>query len=490
MSSPGKLSPGVIAAAVTGLFLGAIALLGAVFFFIVIAVVVARRAPSTGPLAIVVAFFFIVILLGAGISCLAVSIGLLLRKNWARIGALVWAGIVTALSACGMLIGALAALRSRASPNGARFVLPVLAGAGLLIGVWWLLLFARKEVAAQFANPANITPADAAPAKAAFPPPLPDPPVPTAVASTQRDPFSILKARWVFLALLLSLVATLVVMIVGTLATGSSFGPESPLRRSAIGVILYGSFIVSSLLLLWVVRLKPAILIGSSIGLAQLRRYWVLPLFLPAVSIAGYFLLYWPLSFAMPRFVSWRLFREEPILVINTHGAAYWLPNLLTLFIVVVLAPVVEEFIFRGLLLTRWSLKWGAPRAILVQAIIFGLLHKEFLGHVFFGFVMAVLYVETKSLLMPILMHAANNAFAWFVALLSIFGTSNSHQTLAEFQKRGGVTLILAVVFVPLASLFLYRHFPKKSWRMPYTESELNRDSDIVGSQLVQKEVV
>jgi membrane protease YdiL (CAAX protease family) len=45
------------------------------------------------------------------------------------------------------------------------------------------------------------------------------------------------------------------------------------------------------------------------------------------------------------------------------------------IFAAVVLAPVVEELVFRGLLLRSLARVMRAPWAILIQAFLFGLLH-------------------------------------------------------------------------------------------------------------------
>lgn len=92
--------------------------------------------------------------------------------------------------------------------------------------------------------------------------------------------------------------------------------------------------------------------------------------------------------------------------------------HLLTIFGSVVLAPIAEEFIFRGLLLTRLSVTWGMPRAILCTSLLFGLLHLEIVGHVFFGYVMAVLYIESRSLYVPILTHAFSNGWVELNSIL------------------------------------------------------------------------
>jgi membrane protease YdiL (CAAX protease family) len=69
----------------------------------------------------------------------------------------------------------------------------------------------------------------------------------------------------------------------------------------------------------------------------------------------------------------------------------------------VIAAPLVEEFLFRGVLFQRWAHAWKTPiGALVVSACCFAALH----GHVFGAFVFAVVatlvYLHTQSLWPPL----------------------------------------------------------------------------------------
>ena len=131
------------------------------------------------------------------------------------------------------------------------------------------------------------------------------------------------------------------------------------------------------------------------------------------VSLLGYYSLYLPLSYVLPRVVETYAIRAQNQTRLDYTGYGHTLGNVLTMISMVVLAPIVEEYLFRGILLTRWSKKWGTPTAIVVSSAIFAVLHVEIIGHMFFAYVMAVVYIETKSLWTPILLHAINNGIVW-----------------------------------------------------------------------------
>lgn len=89
----------------------------------------------------------------------------------------------------------------------------------------------------------------------------------------------------------------------------------------------------------------------------------------------------------------------------------------------VILVPITEEIIFRGLILRRLMSKYDTWAAVSLSSLLFSLFHtnKSFVGSFFHAVLFAVLAVKFASLYAPILVHGAYNLFA-FVAQTS-FGT-------------------------------------------------------------------
>ncbi len=112
-------------------------------------------------------------------------------------------------------------------------------------------------------------------------------------------------------------------------------------------------------------------------------------------SIAGAYALFYPLSFAIPEFVNY-WFIDLPPLIYSSQNQYPFIPNLLNFLSLVVLAPVIEEFAFRGVLLRRWSQKWGAVNAILISSLLFGVAHPDPIGATAFGIAMCVIYEDTN----------------------------------------------------------------------------------------------
>lgn len=123
----------------------------------------------------------------------------------------------------------------------------------------------------------------------------------------------------------------------------------------------------------------------------------------------------------------------------------------------VVMAPIFEEIVFRGILQKGLINKgWEPTKAIWVSAIVFGVVHGnpwQFVGAVLLGYVLGLVYHRTKSLLMPILLHAFNNGVS---TILLFYGNTES------FSDFFGIPdyLILMIGIVLFAAF--YYLFTKK----------------------------
>ena len=81
---------------------------------------------------------------------------------------------------------------------------------------------------------------------------------------------------------------------------------------------------------------------------------------------------------------------------------------------VIVLAPLTEEFLFRGFFYTALRSRFGILAAALIDGVVFGAIHV-FVGPeavpplIVFGFLLCLVYELTGSLWPPIILHALNN---------------------------------------------------------------------------------
>jgi hypothetical protein len=120
--------------------------------------------------------------------------------------------------------------------------------------------------------------------------------------------------------------------------------------------------------------------------------------------------------------------------------------------LVTVIAPVAEEFLFRGYIFTAlrgWLGVWGAA---LLTGLLFGAIHLDpdrqvgfLVPLAFFGFVLCIIYYRTGSLLPCIALHSLNNALA--------FGVTEGWPPWAIALLAAGALAVLALALVPLGRL-------------------------------------
>jgi membrane protease YdiL (CAAX protease family) len=118
---------------------------------------------------------------------------------------------------------------------------------------------------------------------------------------------------------------------------------------------------------------------------------------------------------------------EEQQAVQTLHLAQTATSRLVLGFITILLAPLAEEVLFRGILYP-WIKQIGFPRlALWGTALVFAAIHMNlvsFLPLAFLALALALLYEQTDNLLAPITAHALFNGFNF--TLLYIFQESMS----------------------------------------------------------------
>lgn len=186
-------------------------------------------------------------------------------------------------------------------------------------------------------------------------------------------------------------------------------------------------------------------------------------------SLALTYALFYPLSLVVPDVVQRWYIDTYLLLYFDFESGRYPLwPNVLQVVSLCVAAPVLEEVTFRGIILPRWSRKWGMTGGMLLSSALFALPHIDPIGAFVFGLAMCALYLKTQSLVLPIVCHAANNLLCWLIeaAYAATYGPE-SFYTLEEFQA--GWPWGVGAAVIALAWLFVYLQRPKSEtrWTLP-----------------------
>lgn len=132
--------------------------------------------------------------------------------------------------------------------------------------------------------------------------------------------------------------------------------------------------------------------------------------------------------------------------------------SLILLFLaVVVMAPIVEEIAFRGVLYNMLNKRMSLWGAAIVSSLIFGIAHgTTFLQTAVIGFVLAFIYQVTGDLKMAMLGHAVNNAFAFAQGILITQGVIVEGE--ASEMVFGGVILVLGTVMIYATIVYLRKN--------------------------------
>lgn len=225
--------------------------------------------------------------------------------------------------------------------------------------------------------------------------------------------------------------------------------PSKPLPQALSGFLFYA---VAFPGLVWLARRRGIglrRLLGPAPDHAQLRWTLGCGVALVGFSMFSLYLVYLPLSFSHPQFVqSWLL--EDPYVLIWTAGESFRLANGINFALIVLLGPITEEFLFRGLLLPMWAARWGETKAVVGSSALFAILHLDLIGAFVFSVVASVLYLRVRSLALPILLHVANNALVWLFMLGWLLVYGPEEQTLREFQSFWWIGAVGLAVGGPL----------------------------------------
>lgn len=97
--------------------------------------------------------------------------------------------------------------------------------------------------------------------------------------------------------------------------------------------------------------------------------------------------------------------------------------NLILLLTTIIIAPIFEEFMLRGVALKVFS-RYGSRFAILSTALLFALIHGNLLQGIpmfFFGSLLAIITLKSQSLYPAIFIHFVNNALAMVMSVDNSF---------------------------------------------------------------------
>lgn len=178
-------------------------------------------------------------------------------------------------------------------------------------------------------------------------------------------------------------------------------------------------------------------------------------------SITSAFVLFYMLSLYFPDYAIDAL-KNTPQFLHYIDGKLNFTINFLYFISVVILAPIVEEFVFRGLLLRRLSEKWSTKSAVVVSSLIFAIFHGDPIGAFLLALVMCYVYFLCGSLWLPIICHALNNFIVWSLSItFMIVDGPDQEQDIEIFIDTIGDDLYVGLIAGMVGIIWAVIYFKK-----------------------------
>ncbi len=144
----------------------------------------------------------------------------------------------------------------------------------------------------------------------------------------------------------------------------------------------------------------------------------------------------------------------------------------LLLFIAVAILPsLFEELVFRGAMVERFGRKYGFKTGVILSSVIFGILHLDVIGAIFFGIILSLIYLKTSSLFIPVLIHLINNGLVVvFIFFDDQFLQIEPWETIDPYIAQGWLGVVLFIA----SSAWIYSYL-KKNWYLVDEKEPIGR---------------
>lgn len=137
---------------------------------------------------------------------------------------------------------------------------------------------------------------------------------------------------------------------------------------------------------------------------------------------------------------------------------------------IVILAPIVEEIVFRGILLRRVSFKFGVRKGIILSSIVFAILHPG-LGHIFSfiaGVIFSLIYLKYNNILISTITHMCYN-FLYFIVTVSSMFFINQNTSISNIEST--IYIFVGVLGLVFSFGYLFKYIKVN---LPEKNSEKN----------------
>lgn len=144
-----------------------------------------------------------------------------------------------------------------------------------------------------------------------------------------------------------------------------------------------------------------------------------------------------------------------------------------TFLVVVLLAPILEEMVFRARLYNILSRNTSPLISASLSAIAFGVVHMEpivIIEALFMGVIFSYFYLSQRSIFTPIMLHIFNNSVAYALIVLSYRGET-LHDIVGGGEMAVAVYVVCAIIAI-CGAVVIARFFNAEKRRSRGVECE------------------
>lgn len=155
--------------------------------------------------------------------------------------------------------------------------------------------------------------------------------------------------------------------------------------------------------------------------------------------------------------------------LLNKHTDDYTEINASKLVGALLLAPILEEVFFRGIILEGFLSHYRARNAIIISSVLFAICHGTMISAIntfFISLFISCIYINEKSLKMAVILHFLNNLIGLFFTFLRF-----KHTTRPGIQLYGSYTWVIYTIALILLIIMVRWLFKKYYPTVLFTKS-------------------
>lgn len=295
------------------------------------------------------------------------------------------------------------------------------------------------------------------------------------IYDAEINPFCFLKVRQIFAWLFLFLIGILIQFLIIYEKFDLNLTEKEPLDDPLIN-----SFCIVIVLLLtiaWLVRQCNLVGIDLKylIGKIPPKYDWRSLIILVIATILftkGIFRVsYYHLSFLSPSLLK-HIFDEfgKGSIFTQASQSFYPLGYYLIYPFAIVISEIFNAILFFGIILHRWSTKWGIKKVIsgiLLFFLIFG--YTNVIAGIVFILIYILLYLKARNLVVSMIFSILNSLFFYVVDFLwAITIPQTTTNTLEQFRSEFGIGIIMTCISAPFVLGFIYKNWHYLNKELPY----------------------